>query len=250
MTQALSMLSVLGVITAGGVVGVPRELERRQQEQRLARPAEVEEQTAKASEEYETAREKAEAACRDVMEDFEEARIRGGLIGVRETAKVRSLTAFLASLRELGEKVMADEATFKAAFDQFHWASAAVAMHYRDSAELFRRHAAKAEFEETKATYQKAADWYEARAKQAKHEASLKYPTDFESEQRRLKEFVASVGVLEETVKRDPASFREQPKGLEDLVAFEAYYRKLGEVLQKNTSQILERLPSEARAAR
>ena len=260
MPRLLITMTLLGTVGAVATKQGPRpdaakaeepepEWARREREERLRFPQDVEARTARASEHYEASREKVRTAYQQVIEDFEEARDRGGLdAALRESARVRSLHAFLLELRKLGEKVIADEATFKAAFEQFQGAGAAAAFNYRDSAELFRRHAARAEFPETKGTYQKAADWYEARAKRAKLEASLKFPTDYETEQRRLKEFVESLRVLEETVRRDPASFREPPKGLDDLVAFESYYRKLGEVLQKNTNQILEGLPSEPRS--
>jgi hypothetical protein len=115
------------------------ESERVAREERLHSPQDVEENTAKASVRYEATREGAEVAYRRLVEDFEGARNRGDLDSrLRETARVRSLHAFLVELRKLGEKVLADEATFKAAFDEFQGAGATALTHYRDSAERSR----------------------------------------------------------------------------------------------------------------
>jgi hypothetical protein len=245
MAQVLSMLSLCGVATVGSVIELPRAVARRQQEERLTRPAEVEEQTKKSSEECETARENLETAYRRVLEDFKEAKDRSNLdAGLRETRRVTSLYAYLVQVRKHGERVIADEATLKAAFDQLQKASADAVIHFEDSAAIFRRHVEKAKFAETKATYQKFVDWYDARAKQAKHEAKLDPMLDYDTEHEKLAEFVDSLRILEETVKRDPASFRERPKGYEDLIAFEAHYRNLGEVIAKNTAEILKGLPN------
>ncbi|MHB1785285.1 MAG: hypothetical protein ACYCS7_03920 [Acidimicrobiales bacterium] len=188
---------------------------------------------------YEANRERVESTYWQLKADFDEMRGRYAAIG-----QVRSLHAFLVELRKLGEKVLSDEEAFKKDFEAFQAASTYAIVRFEKVAESFRKLAARAEFSETKGTYEKAAGWYDARAKVAKAKAKSNSSvlTDYPTEHRRLAEFVESLRQLELTTAEDMTALQGRTESSKDLAVFEEFYARLGDALQENTNKLLGEL--------
>jgi hypothetical protein len=193
-----------------------------------------------ASKRYEASLEALRASHERVKEMRRELRKREGNRGrYSESAKVEAIHAFIVELRKLGERVLDDEETLKANFDQFTRISGGAASQFEKAQYLFLRLSNEAEFPQTKKNYLKASEWYASRASDARMGAKAAFPSDYKTEHRRLKEQLKCLRDLEATINVDPYLFLES-KGLQELAAFEDYFVRVGEVFDASTNQILE----------
>jgi hypothetical protein len=163
-----------------------------------------------------------------------------------DAVRIRSLHAFLTELRRLGEAVIDDSKTLKEMVETHMDHSRQAVGHFERASSFFRELAGKAEFPETKEQFEAMAEWYATRAKVAKHTATKPMLTNYDTERRRLVEFVKSVRVLERTVEHDPSLLQKAPEGLKNLTFFEKYYQNLGKALRAHAKEMTDALKEQA----
>jgi hypothetical protein len=197
--------------------------------------------TGEASVEYESSLDALRAAYRQLEDDFKAVpatdRFQRDLA---ESAKLNAIGDFLGKLGQVGDRVLADVETLKRAYARLRAAAQEAAVQYEATADYLRGLAREAKYPESKAMYERAADWYAARSKKVAHEASLKPPTDYESERAKLEEMVETIHRLERVAIDDRYAFRENRHRFDELTAFADYYRRFGRLLQQDTSEILK----------
>jgi hypothetical protein len=137
---------------------------------RVAREAaEAARNAAELSQDYEFALRRLRTAVHRLRRDYDEVQGLG-----RVERNVAALEVFV------NERVLSDEETLKLEFESLRNLAREGAIKFEVAAAHFARLGRQAELPEARSLYDKAAEWYRARARRAAEAASLKLPTDSE----------------------------------------------------------------------